>query len=130
MTVQEKNIEIAKMLGWKYVSSIDVKDKIYHQSIKAGWYSRLPKALHYKINGLLYKGRSHNDLKFHSDANWQFEAIEYIENLGYIFDIGKNCANIFQDKYPNKEIVNSNKNNRKEAIFEALFQFSQYIKNK
>ena len=67
-------------------------------------------------------------LKFHSDANWQFEALEFVNTQGY-------CAT----SYPNTcEIENDDKSyynisqgyTRKEAIFEALWQFSQYLKLK
>ena len=76
--IQDRNKEIAIMLGWSYVSSVDVKNGTYDSSVKAGWYSKIPKVIHIKINNHLYKGRGHNDLRFHSDWNRLIEAVEFI----------------------------------------------------
>lgn len=109
MTIQDKNIAIAEMLRPKYI------------------------------------GYFKESLKFHSDANWQFEALDFIEKLSNDIETYHFCMleavnasirvrnnqtgqssfewlSVFQKGY--------HQWTRKEAIFEALYQFSQYLKNK
>lgn len=123
MTTEEKNIEIAKMLGdFKYYEEVeigmDICEDCWH------WIS---------------KDEYYQDLDFHSDANWQFEAIDWINKQGYFFDCSSepnNSAfahvNHWGDEGYLVSIVNThgNKLGLKNAVFEALYQFSQYIKNK
>lgn len=75
------NKKCADFLGWKYVSSIDVKEQKYDQSIEAGWYCEIPKILHTKINRRLYIGRNHHCLKFHLDWNLIMDVAEAISQL-------------------------------------------------
>lgn len=119
--ILQKNIDIAKMLGAKqeqwYPTNKDTKN--------SGIYLCMSSKQFFP-NGERWCGDS--CLKFHSDANWQFEALEFVNTQGY-------CAT----SYPNTcEIENDDKSyynisqgyTRKEAIFEALWQFSQYLKLK
>mgnify|MGYP003435656257 FL=1 len=76
MTTQEKNIEIAKMLGavreeW-YPSNKDTGS--------TGIYFAMPQKQYFP-NGERYCGDTF--LKFDTDANWQFEAIDWVEKQGY-----------------------------------------------
>ena len=79
--INNYNKRCASFLGWTYVSSIDVKEGKYHTTIKAGWYTIVPKALALGLTQHLYKGRSHNSLKFHSDWNWIMEILTKIQSL-------------------------------------------------
>ena len=139
MTTQDKNIAIAEMLGWKYVTWMDRRDEKYGKTIYEGWYSRVPNIYNRKINGELYKGRSHNNLKFHSDANWQDEAIEWIQQQDVIgakyasnYNVVVDCFGCYIETtgYHSWTVVRVENENRKETIFEALYQFSQYLKQK
>lgn len=129
MTIQEKNAEIAKMLGWRMGHKNPTETRW-----KDDWFD---------TDEIRKTGKGGLEpLLFHSDANWQFEIIEWIENLkiskaGYAyFQMTKN--NIWIYVYKNHTIhcvasfngVENSKVTKKEAIFEALFQFSQYLKEK
>jgi hypothetical protein len=111
MTTVEKNIEIAKMIGWKYDSEFGYKTN--NNSFGDGYYNS-------------------DQMKFHSDANWQFNALNYIlkNGLGRWF-IGWNITiiNIVNKGVIKPQVRIENENPRK-AVFEALFQFSQYLKEK
>lgn len=116
-----KNKEIALMLGWK-------EEPLLHCWLKADFTT---------VN---------EDFKFHSDANWQFEAIEWIEKKYYKsnyitskmnFLITKTCLNkkysceiSMDDRFLPKFTIFTQEYTLKEAIFEALYQFSQYLKTK
>lgn len=115
--INEYNKRCAEFLGWKYVSSIDVKEGIYHTTIKAGWYSEIPKVLHYKINRHLYKSRSLKHMYFHSDWNWIMEVIEAIEKLKYAFEIVGNYIHIIGTG------IYLVRETKKEAVVKAINQF-------
>jgi len=87
------------------------------------------------------------ELRFHDDCNWQHEAIEYIENLQefgekfyYVQVTKKHCSihseehvidknrSIFPDVWKFFCNCHSYQPTKKEAIFDALFQFSQHLK--
>lgn len=131
ITIQDKNIAIAEMLGINQQSeekfSYGRGDKPYFKD----YYFYIP---------FLYIGRVSN-LKFDTDANWQFEVIDWIENIkvndNYCYEVkiwGTHCEIkinpqyllAFDIDYPVNWQIGRNK---KEAIFEALYQFSQYLKN-
>ena len=80
-----RNKEIAKMLGWVYVSFNDVKEETYHKSVIAGWYRKFPRAYHPKVSFKVssYVGRSHHDLSFDSNWNELMQVKHFITNLGY-----------------------------------------------
>lgn len=86
--------------------------------------------------------RQHCDtaLKFSFDSTWQYEAIGWVRKQGYSIDIyseiGRNEVNIYlpSDNIP-FIISNSPHNDNlnvtlKKAIFEALYNLSQHLKNK
>lgn len=126
--ILQKNVAIAEMLGAKAEQ----------------WY---PPNEHLKFSGvhMCYRDKDKffpngakfhaaDMLKYHNDFNWQLEALAFIESNGYITNIlGKDigCTCVIRskdgDELPIAVVSNSSK---KEAIFEAIYQFSQYIKNK
>jgi hypothetical protein len=126
MTTQEKNNEIAIMLGWEYIS----KDKHKYAFENYGWWK---KGVYYnKIDA------RHNsdwigfdsDLKFDCDYNSMFEALLFITKT---YDAAWKMTSKFC------EIHNHNNGfccrceincpeNPLIDMFECLFQFSQYIK--
>lgn len=135
MTTQDKNVEITKMLGFKF----------YSKYMELGRSEGSPSVELPNFIDIYGETLQAPNLKFHSDANWQFEALDWIEKLDnpdwfYQFMMiesnnisisarskkdGSNdfeWYSVFQKGYHNWT--------RKEAIFEALFQFSQYLKEK
>ncbi len=120
------------MLGWSYLPWQQVEK----DDPKPGWWSTLPKHYHIKINRDVYKGRSHNDLRFNSDWNWLMEAVEFIEKE-WRFDIehhpsvslSKIHVVTIWRKFPGGgeefaiEVVESS--NKKEAVFIAVSNFAQ-----
>ena len=129
MTTTEKNIAIAEMLEWKLFT--DNKHFI------------IPKPLNKLSDSNFQNLRLPEELLFHSDANWQFEAIERIK---YISENSKKFFGKYVDiqflvdflngveLYVDKERIflqtAFDEGQLKEAIFEALYQFSIYLKNK
>jgi hypothetical protein len=121
------------------LSSLDIINGNYDKSIKAGWYVKVPKALIIKITNHLYMGRSHNDLKFDSDYNWQFKmAVKQIEDKGYeVTSCSSGC--FITTNFPEGErgnygsshfkcLVEFESNDRRISVFECLYQFSQIEK--
>lgn len=117
MTTQEKNIEIALMLGW-----VLRKDEIWGSN----WVNS-----NNEMVGVSFKP----DLLFHSDANWQFEALDWVAKWIVSKEVNGEIAieyfegeiHVTIDSFKNLKVV---KKTAKEAIFEALYQFSQYLKTK
>lgn len=145
MTTQEKNIEIALMLGWNDKEG----DFLLPKSLEANYDYREwcgTKNAHIQEDWMVTPEQQYDiapgNLNFHSDANWQFEAIDWIEKLkigkdGYAyFQIVKNNIWIYVYKNHTNHCpasfsgVEHPKATKKEAIFEALYQFSQYLKQK
>lgn len=130
MMTEQKNIAIAEMLG-------AVKENWYpanKDNGSTGNYYIFPTGKWYPNNK-----RQHGDyaLKFHSDANWQFEAIDWVEKQNVIgaeyasnYNFISSCfsCEIETTGYRSSTIINVENQNRKEAIFEALYQFSKYMK--
>ena len=94
-TIEEKNIAIAEMLqlqrvkDWQGVECFENNPSWYRRQ----WSNRFQDWLE------IYTYRD-SELEFHSNANWQFEAIDFIEELqnfipGIKFDvkISRNQAN-------------------------------------
>jgi len=114
MTIEEKNVEIALMLEWERGMLGEFTRP--NTLVKNSWIDIIP----------------FFDLKFHLDANWQFEAIEWIEKQNYMVEITSQECSIFSSKISDskEDIIWTEGLTKKEAIFEALYQFSQYIKEK
>jgi hypothetical protein len=124
--ILEYNKRCADFLGWKYVSSIDVKEQKYDQSIEAGWYCEIPKILHTKINRRLYIGRNHHYLQFHLDWNLIMEMVEGIEGLGITTSLTNKFFNIMKVQHRvGITLGNSNENclSKKEAVVQGINQF-------
>jgi hypothetical protein len=122
MTIEQKNIAIAEMLGWRRGHRDFPKEKRW----KNDWFD---------IDEIRRTRDGLEPLLFHSNANWQFEAIDWIEKQKVYIRIEKPIGELsswfvnFDSEHSEiKEVQVFNKN-RKEAIFEALYQFSRYIKN-
>lgn len=141
MTVIEKNIEIAKMLGLKRIKDWQGVECFTNPN----WY-HLQWSNKYQDNLEIETYRD-SELCYHSDANWQFEVISYIESLPFFVIISSTGCTIkcwedsiplewlkYFSKYPFKDIFTFGGKNyklsKKEAIFETLFELSQYLKNK
>jgi len=123
MTTQDKNIAIAEMLG-------AVKENWYPPNKLAGTtgdYYVFPAKTWYPDNV-----RQHRDnaLKFDSDANWQYAAIEWIEKQSQEVSQHVDECSIGEtiDAYYHRGRALGKGKNRLEATFEALYQFSQYLK--
>ena len=126
-TILEKNISIAGMLG--YSNPIIDKDFYFVEKFNYKEDFVIPKLLELNF-----------EKRFYSDANWQFEAILAVEKLGYIVESHEDSCLIQSNDGDYSESCNcmlgcsydevGQGKNRKEAIFEALYQFSVYFKNK
>ena len=149
MTTQEKNIAIAEMLECfvrnpsKNLGEILVEiPKQYDFYCEGYGYTQRPKAEKYKVISLsgekivtnFTQWTNAKNLKFHSDANWQFEAIEFIEKYSleqnYSVEIIQNMCTVYCNSKESEELFTIIRNTKKEAIFEAIYQFSQYLKEK
>lgn len=138
MTTTEKNIAIAEMIGAKI-------ECVYHNT-SSGFkmfqaigdiIEKLRNYSHMPVGKHVTNGIDVANLNFHSDANWQFEAKEYIEKLSYqTYIIYYHHTKVYTvDIWDNSLkvpecIINYTNYSQKEAIFEALYQFSQYLKHK
>ncbi len=85
MTQQEitsANIEIAKMLGYVYITWQQAKEEKYGKHIKPGWWTGIPKKIHPMIPvNQYYIGRSNIGLNFDSDWNYLMKAVDFILNF-------------------------------------------------
>jgi hypothetical protein len=130
--IRERNIQIAKMLGWKYLTWQEIS-LMPDESIKSGWWSTFPVHYHAKFHRNVYKGRSHNDLKFNSDWNWLMEAVEFIEKQNMqVSIIDTECAIIDIQKAKSEEnpfditpLCFGESSTKKEAIFIAVSDFAK-----
>jgi hypothetical protein len=132
--IRERNIQIAQMLGWKYLTWQEIS-LMSDKSIKSGWWSTFPVHYHAKIHRNVYKGRSHNDLKFNSDWNWLMQAVEFIEKE-WRFDIehhpsvslSKNHVVTIWRKFPGggeEFAIEVESSDKKEAVFIAVSDFAK-----
>jgi hypothetical protein len=84
MTQQERNKQIALMLGWKYSFAHKVDQYGYYQTVDR--YST-PYRNTFDEQALEYQSDKNafavEDLQFHSDWSWVMEAVEFIENLKF-----------------------------------------------
>lgn len=116
MTILDKNIAIAEMLGWT----------------KTGHKHPFTPSL-----GELYRHKNYSGdywgekFKYNSDANWQFEAINFIKSKGYTYAMAGNFKRVsFVIHCSELKAIVSQDSKEIKAIFEALYQFSQYLKQK
>lgn len=124
MTTEEKNVAIAEMLNWYKTDD----GYLLPKSLESG-YDYMEWANTFKRdNSITYYALHSPNLKFHSDANWQFEALEFVHKLHPV-EIKYGFGVIIDFGIKRNAIVEINKNT-KEAIFEALYQFSIYLKEK
>ncbi len=121
--IQERNKQIALMLGWEY----DIQAEAWYKNQKDHEWG-------YKIE----------ELKFHSDWNWLMEAVEFIEeklklktvisNMG--FGINNQYININRDvsiideTIDNPSKIMGKSSNKKEAVFIAVSDFVKLYNNK
>lgn len=115
----QKQVEVAKMLGWE-LYNFDNKHFI------------IPTPLNKLSDGNYQNIRLPEELLFDLDYNWQFYAIKYIQKTYFywINVFGYGCCKV-------EGVLNVTKNPHivvfsediKDAIFEVLYQFSQFIKN-
>jgi hypothetical protein len=105
MNNEQKNIAIAEMLGWKLG-----KKHLLPSETRWGdcWFD---------IDNNRRTGKE-NPLLFSIDANWQYEVLSYLLSLDIIMEDMEQYYSIV-DLIPDRE-----------AVFEALYQFSQYLKTK
>lgn len=113
MTTEEKNVELAKMIGF-----------VFSNDGRASRYKGIDNTTFYKTSGYLT-----DTLRFHSDANWQFEVIKHIRSLGYSYAIaGNKEQNTCVIHTPELGAIVGHNKDEKVAIFEALYKFSQFLK--
>jgi len=111
MTIEEKNKEIAHMLKWVYVVDRDIWNPDFFHD---------------------YALVNSEDLKFHSNANWQFEALLFITKT---YDAAWKITSKFCEIHNHNNGFNCRceincPENPLLDMYECLYQFSQYIKNK
>lgn len=139
MTNLDKNIAISEMMGAKTEIMYENKTSGFKDYVTFGEIVEKWRKSKLFVAGSGERMLTSN-LKFDTDANWQFEAIDWIKNQGYNIDIynidtietcviSKGSPNNDAGKYYT-EFSNQDSNTKKEAIFEALYQFSQYLKEK
>ena len=115
MTQQERNKQIALMLGWTYNSFNDRWNEDMHHD---------------------YSFLRMDELKFHSDWNWLMGAVEFIEKLdnyyvqieefdSYIYDVSK-----FTDSEMNPFLMSKVKTSKKESVFLVVSEFAEYYNTK
>jgi len=134
--IQERNKQIALMLGWKItdgiISFIPEENPFQHE-------------VGYSANGFL---------QFHSDWNWLMEAVEFIEKLRFNTKACINCENdrVYLKTYPLTQTELSKEeeyfakfisvtdshfefcfniaSSKKEAVFMAVSDFAKLYNNK
>jgi hypothetical protein len=111
--IQERNKEIALMLGKKYQNNKIV--------------------IHYNnICGVNPTGETWQECLYHSDWNWLMEAVGFIENLNVEYSVEiiratcviRHFSTIFSAQYFKKE------RDKKEAVFIAVSDFAKLYNNK
>lgn len=133
MTIEEKNAEIARWMG--YESNEDIEGEFDNSTL-------------YNLNDFLVNISKKNDwetteddwtswvrpseMLFHSNWNWLCLVVEKIEELKYPVDIFKKAVSIHLDNgEPIVDLSGNNYNTKIEAVHEAVYQFIVwYNKNK
>lgn len=108
MTYTERNIEVAKILG------LEVTKGFSYRSL---------------FNRAAVCSLSH-ELKFHSDWKWLMEAVISLENQGCSVLIGSDYCqiNYISNDAMHSYFENTRAENKINAVFEAIFAFSQFYK--
>lgn len=114
LDIQERNEQIALMLGWKKHNHIS-----YHT-----WTN--DKSIYHIYDSAL---------QFHSDWDWLMEAVEFIESIevddfGYIVEMLPSSSRIYLAKNNLSIISIDPKSSRKEAVFTAVSDFAKKFNNK
>jgi hypothetical protein len=133
-TIQEMNVAIAEMIGLpKSMASESVDSEIQTDD---DW-ERYDLTDFDIVKDYVFQSDfcTAEDLMFDQRADWQFEAIDWIEKQGYFTVLTfhpKLRIHSFEISEGRNVIAmrEGNSISKKEAIFEALYQFSQYIKSK
>jgi hypothetical protein len=115
--IQERNKQIALMLGFKYKN-------------QAKYWGRYPLDDNSFLSKLGYVMMC--NLKFHSDWNWLMKAVEFIERLSVYHMVETNRSSCVI--YNGKNIITANyfkaDKTKKEAVFIAVSDFAQKFNNK
>lgn len=144
LTTIEKNVLIVKMLGWNkqpYIMS-----NLWHIS------ENIP-----AINKMFGDLATDEELSFHNDANWQFEALDYLQRehkivfeiysgFDNIENLNKNQLTCWADIIQYKDSEKNNEDvsmvtgdylieteyytSSKEATFEGLVMLAKYLEKK
>jgi hypothetical protein len=130
--IQERNEQIALMLGYVNTTPADKDFNIFEYPTKFG---AIPKMIETM------------SMKFHSDWNWLMEAVEFIEKLKFNTKACIHCNNdrVYLNTYPTEyshsarftSMTNSKVNfcyalepTKKQAVFIAVSDFAQKLNNK
>jgi hypothetical protein len=141
--IQERNKQIALMLGWKYSFAHKVDQYGYYQTVdgySTPYINTLDEqALEYQSDKNAF---AVEDLQFHSDWNWLMEAVEFIENLQsdnfYMEFFWLNGPNVsLYQKDNQKGLILwethgrfKNVETKKEAVFITVSDFAKLYNNK
>ena len=133
VSTEQKNIAIAEMLGAEVeccyhntTSGYKMNQMVGDIMEKLRRYSNMP------IGGNVRKAIATEGLVFHSDANWQFEACKFITKT---YDAAWKITSKFCEIHNHNNgfdcrcEINCPENPLLD-MFECLYQFSQYIKQK
>jgi hypothetical protein len=127
---QDRNEQIALMLGWKNSFAHKVDQYGYYQTVdgySTPYRNTLDEqAVEYQIDENAF---AVEDLQFHSDWNWLMETVEFIESKGYEIDIFANCVEICTT--PDEDYVSEAVGKTKiEAVFIAVSDFAKLYNEK
>ena len=116
MLIIEKNIAIAEMMGAKLTPIVGF----------GGFNYRFPEPVmsKYDVSVGLYASALH----FDSDWNWLMKAVEWIEQKGYNVDHLRHIVTVSTSFYE-ETLVEVSAGTRMEAMYSAIYQFSQYLKS-
>jgi hypothetical protein len=119
--IQERNKQIALMLGYVNTTPADKDFNIFEYPTKFG---AIPKMIETM------------SMKFHSDWNWLMEAVEFIEKVkdeqgyGNMVNIWVNGCNVCENNAGYKIIENIFASTKKEAVFIAVSDFAKLYNEK
>jgi hypothetical protein len=119
------NKEIAKMLGWTYVTWQDVKNEKYPHYITRGWWE--------KINGFSFSNHfyicnDNNDLSFNTDWNMLMKVVNFIEEMTEVasIQIESNFCTLWVSTESSKfQDISAEANSKIEAVYLVVSDFAQ-----